>query len=80
MDPSRCITILSEDHQNTLELIAPDEKHSKAFEFWCDALNTLLGREMTSSKKDEDYEMLVSHEVQLRLLGKFYVPNTNIIL
>ena len=68
MDPSRCITILSEDHQNTLELIAPDEK---SFQFWCDALNTLLGREMISPKKDEDYEMLVSHEVQLRLLGKF---------
>ena len=38
------------------------------FVYRCDAINTLLGRERTSSKKDKDYDMFLTHEIQLRLL------------
>ena len=72
---NRFITILSDDHSSNLELIAPEENSSKVganqnktFEYWCDALNHLLGKEMTSSKKQEDEKMLLMHEIELRLL------------
>ena len=65
---NRFITILSDDHSSNLELIAPEENKNKTFEYWCDALNHLLGKEMTSSQKQEDEKMLLMHEIKLRLL------------
>ena len=40
----------------------------KVFAYWCDALNHLLGREMNSSYKEEEFEYFLTQEVNMRLL------------
>ena len=57
------LTVICDNSQ--LELIAQNEKD---FHYWCDALNTILGKEMTSIEMEKDLDMLLGHEVELRLL------------
>ena len=60
------MTIMTDTTQ--IEVIAPKDE---PFHNWCDAINYLLGKDMEtkkSSKVDEDIELLLGHEVRLRLL------------
>ena len=66
-DVDRFISIRSEDGDLEVELCAPENK-PKCLDYWCDALNTLLGRPMTSKKKVEEYQMLLETEIELRIL------------
>lgn len=50
---------------DSLDLTAPDPK---TFDHFCDGLNALLGREMSSGKFNEDKEMFLAMEVKIRLL------------
>lgn len=49
----------------TLDFVAPDET---TFHYWTDGINALLGQEMTSKQKKEDFDTLLSMEIKLRLL------------
>lgn len=62
-DVEKFITIHAET--DTLELIAPD---SRTVDIWCDALNALMRRDMSSQKVGQDLDTLLSLEVRLRLL------------
>ena len=62
-DLEKYLTILAESV--TLELIAPD---AKTFDYWCDAINTLLRNEMSSATMTTDLNMLMGPEIRLRLL------------
>lgn len=53
------------ENGDSVEFIAPN---AKTFDYWCDGINTLLGRKMTSAKAAEDLEMFLSMEVKIRLL------------
>lgn len=67
-DVDKYLTIISVNDQ--LELIAPDDKDKAkdAFDYWCDAIHALMGNEMTSKKMSDDLDLLLGHEVRLRLL------------
>ncbi|XP_034473794.1 engulfment and cell motility protein 1 [Drosophila innubila] len=58
------ITFESVDH-STLDFVAPDES---VFNYWTDGINALLGQEMCSKQKKEDFDTLLSMEIKLRLL------------
>ncbi|KAI9586375.1 engulfment and cell motility protein 1 [Glossina fuscipes] len=58
------ITFDSMDH-STLDFVAPDET---IFNYWTDGINALLGQEMVSKQKKEDFDTLLSMEIKLRLL------------
>jgi engulfment/cell motility protein 1 len=62
-DTDRYLTIMS-DNVN-LEIIAPD---AKSFDYWCDAINALLRKEMVSSRMVQDLDLLTGMEIRLRLL------------
>lgn len=49
----------------TLDFVAPDET---TFHYWTDGINALLGQEMASKQKKEDFDTLLSMEIKLRLL------------
>ena len=60
------MTIMSDTTQ--IEVIAAKDD---AFHCWCDAINYLLEKDMEkkkSTKVDDDLELLLGHEVRLRLL------------
>lgn len=40
----------------------------RTFEYWCDAINALLRRDMVSSKAVADVELFLSMEIKIRLL------------
>ena len=66
LDIERFITIVNDENpMMNLELVAKDEK---VFDYWCDALNHLLGREMNSSNKESEFEYFLTEEVNMRLL------------
>ena len=66
MDIERFITIVNDENpMMNLELVAKDDK---VFDYWCDALNHLLGREMNSSNKESEFEYFLTEEVNMRLL------------
>lgn len=58
------ITFDSMDH-STLDFVAPDEI---TFNYWTDGINALLGQEMVSKQKKEDFDTLLSMEIKLLLL------------
>ncbi|TMW51271.1 hypothetical protein DOY81_003657 [Sarcophaga bullata] len=58
------ITFDSMDHA-TLDFVAPDET---VFYYWTDGINALLGQEMVSKQKKEDFDTLLSMQIKLRLL------------
>lgn len=58
------ITFENMEHK-TLDFVAPDET---VFNYWTDGINALLGLPMTSKQRDEDFEILLSMEIKLRLL------------
>ncbi|XP_037959602.1 engulfment and cell motility protein 1 [Teleopsis dalmanni] len=58
------ITFDSMDHA-TLDFVAPDET---VFNYWTDGINALLGQEMVSKQKKDDFDTLLSMEIKLRLL------------
>lgn len=58
------ITFDSMDH-STLDFVAPDEM---SFNYWTDGINALLGQEMVSKQKQEEFDTLLSMEIKLRLL------------
>ena len=45
--------------------MAPNQK---TFDYWCDAINALLRREMVSKKAKEDIDMFLSMEIKIKLL------------
>jgi len=48
----------------SLDLLADQ----RTFDYWCDALNALLRRDMVSSKAMDDTELFLSMEIKIRLL------------
>ncbi|XP_013116521.1 engulfment and cell motility protein 1 isoform X1 [Stomoxys calcitrans] len=58
------ITFENMDH-STVDFVAPDEN---VFNYWTDGINALLGQEMVSKQKKEDFDTLLSMEIKLRLL------------
>ena len=61
----KTMTIMSADNTQ-LDVIAEKDD---AFHCWSDAINYLLGREGKKSQKfNDDLELLLGHEVRLRLL------------
>lgn len=58
------ITFENMDH-STVDFVAPDET---VFNYWTDGINALLGQEMVSKQKKEDFDTLLSMEIKLRLL------------
>lgn len=50
---------------STVDFVAPDET---TFNYWVDGINALLGQEMVSKQKKEDFDTLLSMEIKLRLL------------
>ena len=59
------LSIVSTSSQNSLDLVALDQK---TFDYWCDGIHALIRKEMTSAKVTEEYETLMSLEVKLKLL------------
>lgn len=53
------------ENGDSIDFIAPNQK---TFDYWCDGINALLRREMTSAKAGEDLEMFLQMEVKIRLL------------
>ncbi|XP_039283993.1 engulfment and cell motility protein 1 [Nilaparvata lugens] len=49
----------------SLDFVAPDEK---AFDYWTDGINALLGNKMVSKETEHDLETLLSMDIKLRLL------------
>ncbi|XP_073825310.1 engulfment and cell motility Ced-12 [Musca autumnalis] len=58
------ITFENMDH-STIDFVAPDET---VFNYWTDGINALLGQEMVSKQKKDDFDTLLSMEIKLRLL------------
>ncbi|XP_055839885.1 engulfment and cell motility protein 1 [Episyrphus balteatus] len=67
------ITFDNMDH-STLDFVAPEEL---IFNYWTDGINALLGQEMTSKQKEEDFEILLSMKIKLRLLDTEGVDISN---
>lgn len=53
------------DRPCTLDFVAPDQD---TFNYWTDGVNALLDSQMVSTKYKEDFEILLSMEIKLRLL------------
>ncbi|XP_055376540.1 engulfment and cell motility protein 1 [Condylostylus longicornis] len=49
----------------TLDFVAPDEK---TFSYWTDGINALILQDMCSQEKNQDFKLLLSMEIKLRLL------------
>ena len=64
MADNLAISILRENG-DTLDFIAPSQK---SFDYWCDGMNALMRKEMTSEEATKDQEMLLSMEEKIRLL------------
>ena len=49
----------------SLDVLAAEQK---TFDYWCDALNALMRRDMVSNRAVDDIELFLSMEVKIRLL------------
>lgn len=68
------ITFDNMDH-STLDFVASEEL---VFHYWTDGINALLGQNMTSKQKEEDFEILLSMKIKLRLLDTEGVDISNV--
>lgn len=50
---------------SSIDIIAPDQK---TFDCWCDAINALLRKDMSSTKAVEDIELFLAMEIKIKLL------------
>jgi len=53
------------ENVSLLDLVAPDEQ---THNYWVDGMNTLLGRDMSSSDYNKEKNILTNMEIKLRLL------------
>lgn len=58
-------SIMLDGEPHSLDFIAPDQR---AFDYWTDGINCLLGNPMTSATKEAEFKMLLDLEVRLQLL------------
>lgn len=62
---SLAFSLILDSEQEPLNFVAPGEK---AYDYWTDGINALLGNKMVSKETKNDLEMLLSMEIKLRLL------------
>ncbi|XP_069704505.1 engulfment and cell motility protein 1-like [Periplaneta americana] len=58
-------SILLDEEPHTLDFVAPDQR---AFDYWTDGMNCLLGQPMTSATKESELKTLLNLELRLQLL------------
>ncbi|KAJ9590715.1 hypothetical protein L9F63_016231, partial [Diploptera punctata] len=67
-------SILLDEEPHNLDFVAPDQK---AFDYWTDGINCLIGQPMTSASKEAEFKTLLDVEVRLQLLETQGIPIPN---
>ena len=58
-------SLVGENHDSLLDLVAPDEK---TYNYWVDGIHTLMRRNMSSDDYKKERDILTNMEIKLRLL------------
>jgi engulfment/cell motility protein 1 len=71
VDTSSHLAMTIATDNSSIDLLASEQK---TFDYWCDAINALLRRDMSSNKAKEDVELFLSMEIKIRLLDVEAIP------
>ena len=71
VDTSSHLAMSISTDNSSVDLLASEQK---TFDYWCDAVNALLRRDMSSNKAKEDVELFLSMEIKIRLLDVEDIP------